>query len=142
MQRGSFQDAGERSPEELTAAYCSLLAETIADVGVDAAADRSEIDVETIRRILDGDPVELRLSEAAAILAADPAQPDADEIAAEARDLLLMSMTTAVMDVEKLASAIDGALEPRVIQHMVEGRHPMTLREYALLHQRLAAETA
>jgi hypothetical protein len=49
-------------------------------------------------------------------------------------------MTTAVLDVDGLASAIDGAIEPKEIQQKVEGRQPISLREYALLHQELATE--
>ena len=33
-----------------------------------------------------------------------------------------------------LAAGIDGAMDPKEIQQKVEGRHPLTLGEYALLH--------
>ena len=80
--------------------------------------------------------------EAAAILAAAEDRPTADAIAAEARDILLMGMTTAVMDVDSVASELGGDLEPKEIQQKVEGRQPISLREYALLHQELAARGA
>jgi hypothetical protein len=39
-----------------------------------------------------------------------------------------------VLDVEALASGVDDALDPKEIQQKIEGRYPITLDEYALLH--------
>ncbi|MFB6077068.1 MAG: DUF5791 family protein, partial [Candidatus Nanohaloarchaea archaeon] len=61
-------------------------------------------------------------------------------IEAEARDILLMGMTAAVVDVDRLASAIDGEMEPKEIQQKVEGRQDMTVAEYARLHHELEAQ--
>jgi hypothetical protein len=135
MIRGEFPDAGERTPEELRRGYEVLLAETIDKVGVDAVVDGTDIDRATVEALEAGDSPEVTLEEAAALIALDEDQPPADAIAAEARDILLLAMTTAVLDVETLASGVDGALEPKEIQQKVEGRFPMTLAEYALLHQ-------
>jgi hypothetical protein len=52
-----------------------------------------------------------------------------------------MGMTNAVLDVEALAAEADGALEAREIQSKVEGRFPMTLREFALLHATIQARS-
>jgi hypothetical protein len=52
-----------------------------------------------------------------------------------------MGMTTAVLDVEAVESGIAGELEAREIQSKVEGRFPMTLREYALLHRFIESRT-
>jgi hypothetical protein len=41
---------------------------------------------------------------------------------------------TAVLDVDAVSSGIEGVLEPKEIQQKVEGRFPMNLDEYALLH--------
>jgi hypothetical protein len=134
MLRGEFPSAGEQSPETLRAAYDDQLATAIDAAGVETVAERTGLDPDVLRAVAaTGDP-ELTLTEAAAILAADPDRPDADTIAAEARDILLMGMTTAVLDVEALASVVDDELEPKEIQQKVEGRFPMTLDEYALLH--------
>ena len=134
MLRGEFPSAGAQSPETLRAAYDDYLAAAIDAVGVESVAERTGLDLDTLRAIPAGETPELTLSEAAAVLAADPDRPDADTIAAEARDILLMGMTTAVLDVEVLASVVDGELEPKEIQQKVEGRFPVTLDEYALLH--------
>ncbi|WP_135302160.1 DUF5791 family protein [Haloarcula amylovorans] len=134
MLRAEFPDAGEQSPEALLAAYESMLAATVESVGVETVVEETELDETTVRRVADGDAADLPLSSAAAVLGTDPEYPDADTVQAEAQDILLMGMTTAVMDVESLASGIDDEMEPKEIQQKIEGRHPMTLAEYAVLH--------
>jgi hypothetical protein len=138
MLRGEFEDAGERSPAALQRAYEAQLVETIDSVGVDRVVAETDLDRETVEALVDEASPELELTDAAAIIALEEGRPSADAVAAEARDILLMGMTTAVLDVETLASGIDGQLEPKEIQQKVEGRFPMTLREYALLHQFIA----
>lgn len=130
------------TPTELLAAYEDELRATIDRVGADEVSEREGVDSDTVAALQDGDSPRIELTEAAAILATDADRPPADAIGAEARDILLLGMTTAVLDVDGLASAIDGAIEPKEIQQKVEGRHPMSLREYALLHQELAARSA
>jgi len=132
--RTEFPDAGERSPEALLSAYGSVLAETVASVGADSVVESTGINRETVDAVAEGDVAGLSLDDATAVLATDPDRPDAEALQAEARDILLMGMTTAVMDVESLASGIDSRLEPKEIQQKIEGRYPMTLTEYALLH--------
>jgi hypothetical protein len=138
MLRGEFEDAGERSPGALQRAYETRLSETVESVGLDRVAAETDLDRETVAALVDGESPEIELTEAAAILALEDDRPSADAIAAEARDILLMGMTTAVLDVETLASGIDGQLEPKEIQQKIEGRFPMTVAEYALLHQYIA----
>ncbi len=140
MLRGEFPDAGEHSPEALLSAYGSVLAETVESVGADAVVESASIDRETVAAAADGDVAELSLSDAVAVLATDPDRPDADTLQAEAQDILLMGMTTAVMDVEALASGIDSQLEPKEIQQKIEGRYPMTLDEFALLHSYIESQ--
>lgn len=137
MIRGEFADAGERTPEELRSRYESLLAETIDRVGVETVTDETAVDRETVEALVAGESPAVTVEEAAAILALDDERPPADAVAAEARDILLLGMTTAVLDVETLAAGVDGALEPKEIQQKVEGRFPMTLAEYATLHQHI-----
>jgi hypothetical protein len=40
-----------------------------------------------------------------------------------------------VVDVDSLSAGIDGELSGREIQAKVEGRFPITLREFARIHQ-------
>lgn len=140
MLRGRFESAGQLSPEELHSRYVDLLAETVEAVGIERVAEQSGIDRESTEHLADGVDPELTVEAAATILATDGELPDADTIEAEARDILLIGMSVAVLDVEALASAVDGELEPGEIQGKVEGRYPMTLDEYALVHQRIESE--
>ena len=140
MLRTEFPDAGERSPEALLSAYGAVLAETVDAVGADSVVESTGLDRETVDAVADGDVETLSLEDATAVLAADPDRPDADALQAEAQDILLMGMTTAVMDVAALASGIDSQLEPKEIQQKIEGRYPMTLEEYALLHSYIESQ--
>jgi hypothetical protein len=135
MLRDEFETPGARDPDELHAAYESVLVETIESVGIGTVAEESGVDTETLEALLAGDSPDVTLEDAVAILATDPDRPDADFLTADARDILLMGMSSAVLDVEALSSGIGGQIEPKEIQQKVEGRFPMTIDEYALLHQ-------
>jgi len=138
MLRGEFESAAESSPEALHDAYLTVLRETVEDVGVDAVVEESGVERETVRAVAEGEKPELTLESAAAILAADPDRPDAGAIVAEALDILLMGMTTAVVDVDGVAAGIDREMDPKEVQQKIEGRYPITLAEYAAIHAFLA----
>ena len=126
-------------PVELTAAelhdrYRAALVEIIDEQGIEAVIGSTDIERNRLQNLLDGDDSELTLEESAAVFALDEGAPDAETIAVLARDELLMGMTTAVLDVEAVESGLGGELEAREIQSKVEGRFPMTLREFALLY--------
>jgi hypothetical protein len=140
MLRGEFESAGEQSPEELHEAYLSRLRETVDRLGVETVAERSGVDDDVIATLADGGSPELTLEAAAAILAAGGDTPSGDALAAEARDILLMGMTTAVVDVEAVSAGLGGDLDPKEIQQKVEGRYPVTLAEYARIHHFLERE--
>ncbi|QPV63926.1 hypothetical protein I7X12_04650 [Halosimplex litoreum] len=135
MLRGEFESAGEQSPEEVRQAYGEVLAETVESVGVDTVVTRSGVDREVVGSIAAGDQPELTLEAAASVLAADPDRPDGETIELEALDILLMGMTTAVVDVDAVAAGLDDEMDPKEIQQKVEGRYPITLAEYAAIHQ-------
>lgn len=128
-------EPGEHTPEELYERYEAELVDAIERRGVDEVAAASEVDEATLRALLDGEEPELELETAASILAVLEETPSAEDIAVLSRDALLIGMTNAVLDVEAVESGIEGELEAREIQSKVEGRFPMTLREFALLHQ-------
>ncbi len=140
MLRGRFADAGDISPAELRSAYEDVLAETVTSAGVSTVADRSGVDEETLQALVDGDSPELTLEAAAAVVAVDDQYPDADAVEADARDILLMGMSIAVLDVEAIAAGLNDELEPKEIQQKVEGRYPITLAEYALIHNYIESE--
>jgi hypothetical protein len=136
MFHDAVDDPGDRSTEELYERYEALLVEAVEGVGAAEASERSGVDRGTVDALVAGEGPELALEEAAALLALDAGvDEDADTIAALDRDALLMGMTNAVVDVETLAREVDGDLEARELQAKVEGRFPMTLREFAAVHR-------
>jgi hypothetical protein len=141
MRRGAIDAAEAEDADALLERYRTLLQETVDAVGVDRVVTESDLDRETVERAVSGDAGEVTLDDAASILASDPGTDDAEAIAAEARDILLLGMTTAVLDVESLASELDGAMGAKALQQKVEGRHPMTLAEYAAVHYHLRHHT-
>lgn len=134
MLRGEFDAAARQSPEAAHEAYLERLRATVETVGVRTVARRSGVDADVVAALAAGDRPELTLEAAAAILGADPDAPSGETLAAEARDLLLMGMTSAVVDVDAVATGLDEDLDPKEVQQKVEGRHPTTLAEYAHLH--------
>lgn len=134
MIRGEFDALDDSTPEGMYGAYLARLRTTVETVGVETVVERSGVDRDIVSAVGGGERPELTLEAAAAVLGADPDLPAGDTIAAEARDLLLMGMTTAVVDVDAVAAGVDLDLDPREIQQKVEGRHPMTLVEYAHVH--------
>jgi len=140
MLRGRFEAADDLSPAELRSEYEAVLVETIETVGEPTVAERSGVDEGTIQALVDGEAPELTLEEAAAILGTDEQYLDADSVEAEARDILLMGMSIAVLDVEAIAAGINDELEPKEIQQKVEGRYPISLGEYAVIHSYIERE--
>ena len=47
-------------------------------------------------------------------------------------------MSSAMLNVDQIAADVEGDLDPKEVQGKVEGRHPMTLAEYARLHHYVA----
>jgi hypothetical protein len=136
-------DPGARTPAELRELYEAELLDVVDRHGLEAVAAASDVDEATLRALRDGDSpeLELELEAAASVLAVADDAPDADTIATVSRDALLMGMTTAVLDVEAVESGLDGELEAREIQSKIEGRFPMTLEEFALLHRYIESQT-
>lgn len=131
-------DPGAHTPDELYEAYEAELVAAIDELGVDRVAAETGVDEERIAALANGEAPEFTLEEAAGVLALLDGTPGADDIVALSRDALMMGMSNAILDVEALSSQVDGELEPREIQAKVEGRYPVTLREFARLHQVIA----
>jgi hypothetical protein len=127
-----IDDAGDLEADELRARYDERLRTVIESHGVETV--REETGVESIEALSEGESPAMTLDDAAAVLALDPDEPDADAIVTEMRDHLLMGMTTAVLDVEAVESGINGSFDAREIQQKIEGRLPMDLDELAMIH--------
>ena len=123
-------DVDAETAEELEARYADALAERLEAAGEDRVRDEIGLDDGRIEAIRAGSG-DVPLADAAAVLALED-ERTADEILAEVRDALLLGMTSAVVDVETIAADLDG-LDPGEVQAKVEGRHPVTVGEYARL---------
>jgi len=121
------------TPESLLAGYGDRLATTLDAVGIDTAAEKTELDDEWVSAVADGDVDALSLTDAAAILALDESTPDSEAIVLETRDHLLMGMTTAVLDVDAVAAELDVDLTGQEVQQAIEGRATLTLTELAAI---------
>lgn len=127
-------DLDEPSSEALLAGHVERLAAVVAEAGVTASAESTGLPVATIEQVASRDVeavATLDVAEAAALLALADGAPSATEIADAARDELLFGMTVGVLNVDMVAGEVDLDLDPKEVQAMLEGRHPMTLREYA-----------
>jgi hypothetical protein len=131
-------DVDATSPAKLRREYEQYLADTVAEIGVDSVAERTTIDETKLRALQDGAAPEMTVEEAAAILALTDDWPDGETLLLELRDTVMLRMSSAVMDVDALAMAIDVNLGPTEIQQRIEGRHPMTLEEYAAVVHAIA----
>jgi hypothetical protein len=104
---------------------------------LDRGTPDGDLDPAVVDAVESGTVADLTVEEAAVVLGADPERPGADVIVAEAIDDLLLSMTTAVVDVDRVAARVDG-LTPRDVQQKVEGRASVTLAEYADIRRAIA----
>jgi len=128
----------ETSPAELLERYEAALAAVVESVGADAVVEGTGLDESTVESVAAGDAADLDLRDAAAIFALREGSADADTILFEVRDNLLLSMSSAVITVDHVAADVEGDLDPKEVQGMVEGRHPMSLAEYARIHHYVA----
>ncbi|MFB6138295.1 MAG: DUF5791 family protein [Halobacteriaceae archaeon] len=128
----------ETTPGELLADYRRRLAAVVDDPSAVAAA--TGLAESRLAAAADGDPSDppLTVAEAAAVLATDDRYPDAEAIELEVRDALLLEMSTAVLDVEAVAAAVDG-LDATAVHQKIEGRRDMTLSEYARVKHAVAS---
>lgn len=134
----AVDDPESRSPAELLAAYETELQTVVDEAGVETVVAETELDREAVEAIAAGDAADRSLEEAAAVLAVSKDYPDQQSIVLEARDHLLMGMTTAVLDVDTIAANVDVDLTGQEVQQAVEGRTPMTLTEFAAIHRLIA----
>jgi hypothetical protein len=126
----SIGDIEDIDVGDLHRRYRRELGDVIETVGVETVARETGIARERLALLPAEDPG-LTLADAAAILSTAPDRPDAGSIRQEVRDHLLLTMSSAVVDVDALATAMGGDLEPRDYQQMIEGTMAMPLAEYA-----------
>jgi hypothetical protein len=130
-----FADVDADTVPEAIDLYIAELQAVVKEIGPEEAAGATDVNDAAIDAVVEGDAEmigRMHLAEVAPILALDDDRT-ADAIAADAREELLFAMSTAVTDVDRLATGLDTDLDPKEIQAKMEGRYPMRLREYAAL---------
>lgn len=143
MLHGIVDDPGSLSPDELREAHETELRAAIAGRDTDALADETGVEAATLSRIVEGgSAASLPVTDAARVLALRDDVPDADTIVSLLRDDLMMSMATAVVDVDTVASNIDHDLTGQEVQQAMEGRTVMTLEQLAAIQQFVAERAA
>lgn len=126
-------DPGAIEPADLHRGYRERLAAVIEEVGTAAVAEQTGIPSDRLESLPDADPG-LTLAETAEILGVGGEAGASESLGQEARDHLLLRMSSAVVDVDALAAALDGEFGPRDYQQMIEGEMPMSLAEYARIY--------
>ena len=133
MLHNAAESLSECAPSTLQAAYFEQLRAVIETAGVEQVTAESGLAAERIDTLAAGDEPTLTVEEAAAVLAVDDGNPDAEAIVFELRDHLLLGMTTAVLDVDTVAANAETDLTGQEIQQAIEGRTEMTLAQLAAI---------
>lgn len=136
----AIADPEETTDEAVRADYEATLAAVVEAGSIDAVAAESGVDSEVLDALAAGESPELTVEEAAGVLGTSDDYPAAEDLLLEVRDHLMLQMSSAVMDVEALASGLDDDYDAKELQQKLEGRQPMTLAEYARFHRYIAAE--
>lgn len=122
--------AGRRSPEAVVDAVVSALQEVVVARDLPelvAITDVSGTRLETIR---EGENPGLSMQEVATVLGAREDGPGASVIRADFRDTLVVWMSEAVVDVDRVAAALDDT-DAETLRAKIEGDQPFPLVEYA-----------
>lgn len=117
--------------------YLAELARIVEEIGLEIAVAETGIERSRLEALPDRDEG-LTVEEVTEILALQPEAAEASTIRRNVRDHLILEMSSAVVDVDALASGLDGDLGPRDYQQMIEGRMAMPLREYARIYRFVA----
>lgn len=141
---GVVDRPGELTVEELLDAHTAQLAAAVDGTDVQAAAQASGLEPETVSAIAAGDAgaaAAIQLEAAAELLAQQADSASGQELLAEALDELLFGMTAGVLNVDVVAAELESDLEPREVQQALEGRYPVTLGQYVELQRLIASRS-
>lgn len=140
---GMFHEQRTSVPDDvdaLRAEYAADLAAAVESVGVERAVERTDLDRAVVERVADGDVDDLSVEDAAAVQALAEGVPDAATVIEMACDHLLLGMSTAVLDVDRLAAGVDLDLDPKEVQQKLERRAPMEFEEFVALQHHVVSE--
>jgi len=133
-------DVDGLSVADLRAEYVDDLATVVAESGIDAIVDATDLDRPAVEAIADGAlPAEFMLTDAAAVLSVRDGVADPDTVVEIAADHLLLGMTTGVMDVDAVASELEIDLDAKEVQQKIERRAPMTFDEFVHVQHVIAS---
>lgn len=134
-----IEDPERTTPASLLDRYAEELASVVQSVGAERTTEEAGVEPDTVTAIGARDVENLDLRDAVSVLALSPDSPDPQAILADVRDRLLLEMSNAMLTVDRIAADLERDLDPAEVQGMIEGRHPMSLGEYARLHHYVAA---
>lgn len=132
-------DVEATDPVALHGRYLAALGSIVDDVGAMEVAEKTGIDVGRLEMLPDEDPA-LTLRDACAIIGTSGSVSNADTLARDARDHLVVRMSSAILDVDSLASGLEADVEPRDYRRMIEGHTEILLRQYARIYHRVESE--
>lgn len=123
------------SPDTLYQRYLEELRSILQAVNAENRATEIELDDDVVTALVQGEDVSVTLSEVVEIWALQTDAVEPDQLLAETRHDLMLSMSNAVTNIDAVAGDLDADLSPNEIQAKLEGRLPMTLYEFAVFKQ-------
>lgn len=140
MLADEIESPGDLTPDELLSRYEEAFARAVEAAGEARVREAADLSAAELDDAVAGDAGALPLSAVASVLALEDGEPDAETLVAEARNRIMLELSAAALNVDRVAIAVDTDLDPKEIQAKIEGRLPMTLREYATLRHFIATE--
>lgn len=126
------------SPSALRSEYDEGLAAIVDRRGVDDVASATSVDRDRLEALVEGESPDLSLDEAAEIQSLPDGEPDPETIVEMACEHLLLGMTTAVLDVDAVASNLEIDLDAKEVQQKIERRAPMSFDEFVAIQYVIA----
>lgn len=123
------------SPDALYQRYLEELRSILQAVDAENRATETQLDDAVVDALVQGDDVSVTLSEVVEIWALQTDAAEPDQLLSETRHDLMLSMSTAITNIDAIAGDLDADLSPNEIQAKLEGRLPMTLYEFAVFKQ-------
>ena len=141
-QRMAVPDTPAGLREEYDTQFEDILEATAFDAQDTVSVADSTVGIDdVISRFEERSPA-LSLEDAAVIQSLEAGEPDPDTIVEIACEHLLLGMTTAVLDVDTLASELEIDLDAKEVQQKIERRAPMTFDEYVHIQHAIVSRAS
>ncbi|MCU4752278.1 DUF5791 family protein [Halobacteria archaeon AArc-curdl1] len=133
------------TPAALREEYDTQLEDTLERTAFDAqetvSTTETTVEIGDVISRFEERSSDISLEEAAAIQSLEDGEPDPDTIIEIACEHLLLGMTTAVLDVDTLASELEIDLDAKEVQQKIERRAPMTFDEYVHIQHAIVSRS-